>query len=149
MTTNSSGQTARSHPNAPVNRVDGKPSDDNASTPEIESVLKELVQLMCDSMTAGETLDHDRVGQLVKSLSTNGWERHRDNGPPLSTVLEQRVREQCPEPAMHRGAAVESLSAEIQTKYDSVSRYQSSAPDTSPAEDSSAGPQSPRAGIRG
>ena len=80
-------------------------------------------------MSAGNTFDHDELKPLIASLSTNGWDRHSADLPPLSTVVEIRTRERCQEPAMHRGGALENLCVKIQEAYDDYTRYRSSAPD--------------------
>lgn len=105
-----------------------------SSTPQIDAILDDLTTLCCQALTAGDILDQQRVDELVESLSQNGWKRHSENYPPLATVLEQRVRERCREPAMHRGAEVESLTQKVQRAYDNHSRYQASSPASDSAE---------------
>jgi len=98
------------------------------STPQIEAILDELTAVCCEALEADKTLDEQRVARLVDSLSKNGWKRHSRDAPPLATVLENRVRERCREPAIHRGASVESVTQKVQRAYNNQSRYEASSP---------------------
>ncbi|MGB7347188.1 MAG: hypothetical protein WBD20_23400 [Pirellulaceae bacterium] len=89
-------------------------------TPQIEAILDELAGLCCEALDAEGTLNESRVGKLVQALSTNGWERHSDESPPLGAIIEKRVLSRCKEPSMHRGAALDALVGEVQQKYDAV-----------------------------
>ena len=124
---------------------DADPTTTDTTSPQIEAILDDLADLCCDAMSDGKTLDTDRVKALVTSLSTNGWLRHNQNGPPLSTVIEKRTLAKCQEPSMHRGGALENLTRQIQEMYDDISHYDQSAPgnETGPQA------QSPRTGVRG
>ncbi len=99
------------------------------ATPQIETILDDLTTLCCNALHADGRLDHDRMTQLVESLSINGWKRHSEENAPLSAILQQRVRHNCRETATHRGAELESVAIEVQQAYDRVSRYSTSTPD--------------------
>ena len=101
------------------------------STPEIESLLAELTDVCCEALSTGGHLDHSRVRDLVASLAVNGWERHSEGDAPLSTVLSDRVKAECAEPAMHRGAALRGIVDSIEDAYTSASRMVSSTPSDS------------------
>ncbi len=101
------------------------------STPEIESILAELTDVCCEALRASGHLDPSRVQGLVASLSVNGWERHSEGDAPLSAVLSDRVKVECAEPAMHRGAALQGIVDSIQDAYNSASRMVSSTPSDS------------------
>ena len=55
----------------------------NDSTPQIENILTEMATLVRDALRENESIDQERVNQLAKALSSNGWERHNTDGPPL------------------------------------------------------------------
>lgn len=98
------------------------------STPQIEAILDELAELCCEALASEATLNGNRVGELVQSLSTNGWERHSDELAPLGTIIEKRVLSRCQEPSMHRGAALGALISEVQQKYDAAKPDSANAP---------------------
>ncbi|MCM2371650.1 hypothetical protein [Aporhodopirellula aestuarii] len=99
-----------------------------SSNPEIEATLEQLTELCCDAIKEGGEFQHELAEQLVTNLSTNGWKRHSKDGPPLSNVLKDRIREECPEPAIHRGAAIDGVVGEVQSLYDRASRYEDKTP---------------------
>lgn len=98
------------------------------TTPEIEAILADLTELCCTALSADGELDQSRVNELVESLSTNGWKRHSEGEPPLATVLKDRIKQQCKEPAMHRGAAIDGIIAKVQDAYEDASRMETSSP---------------------
>lgn len=100
-------------------------------TPQIESILAEMTQLCCDALGGDTELDVDRLKDLAESLSANGWERHSHGEGPLSKHLEHRIKQECPEQAMHRGAAIDSLVDRVQSLLDSESRRFAKVPDQS------------------
>ncbi len=97
-------------------------------SPQIEAILSDLTEICCGMLESEENAGDERVTALVQSLSTNGWERHSADSAPLSTVLKNRVKEKCQEPAMHRGAMIDGIVDKIQRAYDDASRMRSSAP---------------------
>ncbi|TWU16213.1 hypothetical protein [Allorhodopirellula heiligendammensis] len=98
------------------------------TTPEIEATLSRLTDLCCDALQDDGEFNDEQAESLAKNLATNGWKQHSKNGPPLSTVLKNRVRTHCPEPAIHRGAAIDGVVAKVQRLYDQVSRFDDSVP---------------------
>ncbi|TWU01737.1 hypothetical protein [Neorhodopirellula pilleata] len=97
-------------------------------TPQIEATLSDLTTMYCKALATGEILDTERVDALVKNLSTNGWKRHSQDQAPLSTQIEERVKRQCPEPSMHRGAAIGGWMKQLDQAYANASRYEASSP---------------------
>ncbi len=95
-------------------------------TPEIDSILDALAELCCQSISAGNTLDNHRVEQLISSLATNGWEQHQTSKPLWAEIKARAVRNH-PEPAMHRGAELDSLTREIESIY-RLRTYDTNAP---------------------
>lgn len=98
------------------------------TTPEIEATLNELTEMCCGVLSSEATLDSDRVKSLTQNLSTNGWQRHTSDAPPLSTILKNRIKEQCVEPAMHRGAAIDGVVQQVQAAYKKASAMHASSP---------------------
>lgn len=92
-------------------------------TPQLNRILDALVELCATAMKDGEQLDRSRVVSLVESLSTNGWERHSRGLMPLSAILEDRLRAQFPEPAIHRGAEIDGVVGVVQKEYEDVIRW--------------------------
>lgn len=97
-------------------------------SPQIESTLSDLTSLYCDALANDEILDTERVDALVKNLSTNGWRRYSQDQAPLSAQIEERVKQQCAESAMHRGAAIGGWMKELDQAYANASRYEASSP---------------------
>lgn len=128
----------------------GSNGTDQTMTPELTAIIDDLAKICGAAMEDGEVLDQDEMERLVESLATNGWERHSQDLPPISTVIETRTREIAKEPAIHRGGELEALCRRIQESYNKVSRYRSSTPESSkPAsEDASSQPMPPRTGIQ-
>jgi hypothetical protein len=97
-----------------------------STNPEIEAQLTALASLCCKRIADGESVQEDRVKNLCKALLMSGFEQK--SGPPLATQLEKRVRSDCKEPAIHRGAEINAVTNEIQRIYDDLVRWQSSQP---------------------
>jgi len=116
------------------------------TTPQIDAILDKLSKLCCTAIAAGNTLDEDKCEELVRSLSANGWERHVGKQYSLSAILKERIVRDCPEPAMHRGAAIESFAQKVEQTYRDYARYRASTPDNEKpvAKDPTLQPQSPR-----
>ncbi|TWT66594.1 hypothetical protein [Allorhodopirellula solitaria] len=99
------------------------------NTPEIEATLSQLTDLCCDALQGDGEFNDEQAERLTVNLATNGWKQHSKEGPPLSTVLKDRVRTQCPEPAIHRGAAIDGVVAKVSRLYEQASRFDDHAPD--------------------
>ena len=97
-------------------------------TPELDAILDSLVELCYESLCANEQLDTEKRDDLVESLATNGWERHR-GANPLWVILRERAVRKHPDPAMHRGAALEKLTRDVEAAYQSFARRETSVPD--------------------
>lgn len=114
------------------------------TNPELETTLTDLSELCCDALQNGGEFNHDRAEQLAANLSTNGWTRHSQGSMPLSDELKNRIREHCPEPAIHRGAAIDGVVSKVQKLYDNAARYEDSAPDEGSASNDKPQAMSPR-----
>jgi hypothetical protein len=98
-------------------------------SPQINAILDDLTSLCCDAIESGGTLNDERAQSLAANLSTNGWERHTTDLPPLSVILKDRIRESCPEPAIHRGAVIDGIVSEVEAFYTNAARFRASSPD--------------------
>ena len=96
-------------------------------TPQIEAILDSLADLCCEAVSSNMTLQATRRDKLVQSLAANGWEQHSEGSKPIWVIVKQRARKRHPEPAMHRGAALESVAMDCQRAYDAFTRYRTSA----------------------
>ncbi len=95
---------------------------------QIEAILESLCDVCAEALSARGELDAARRDELVRSLSINGWERHNQDGKPLSVIVKERTLRKYPEPAMHRGAELERLTLGIENAYQRFARYKVSAP---------------------
>lgn len=102
------------------------------TNPEIEATLNNLTELCCDALQDDGEFNDEQAERLVTNLATNGWKQHSKNGPPLSVVLKDRIRTQCPEPAIHRGAAIDGIVSKVHRLYESASRFADSVPNNDP-----------------
>ncbi len=103
------------------------------TSPEIEATLSNLTELCCDALQDDGEFNDEQAERLTMNLATNGWKQHSKHGPPLSSVLKDRIRTHCPEPAIHRGAAIDGIVAKVHRLYEQTSRFRDSAPnDDSP-----------------
>lgn len=93
---------------------------------ELEAQLEALTEICCEALKGETDIDPKRVEQLAKALLKSGYER--GDHKPLSAELEQRVRERCKEPAIHRGAEIKSITEAVQAEYDKAVRWQSEQP---------------------
>jgi hypothetical protein len=94
---------------------------------ELEAQLDELAKICCEAIKAGGELNDKRVRALIESIVRCGYEHNERK--PVSFEIEKRIKANCREPSMHRGAEIKSLSARIQSLYDDVVRWQSQQPD--------------------
>lgn len=98
-------------------------------TRPIENILQTLADMCYETLNERETLDQNRVDALVKSLVTNGWERHAEHEEPLKTQIEKRVRERNGEEEQHHSEQIVALTSRIQKAYDDANRFQTSVPE--------------------
>lgn len=99
-----------------------------STTPEIEATLQSLTDLCCDALQDDGEFNDEQAERLATNLATNGWKLHSEHGPPLSTILKNRIRTQCPEPAIHRGAAIDGIVAMVHRLYERAARFQDTVP---------------------
>lgn len=99
------------------------------SNQEIEAQLQALTEMCCESMEGDQALDVDRMDQLTKALLMSGYSHQPSQ--PLSAELEGRVREQCREPAIHRGAEIKGLTEKVEGSFQKHVRWESRQPKAS------------------
>lgn len=98
------------------------------TNPQIEEQLNKLAELCCRSMESGQAVVNDQSEALLKAMLMSGYARKE--GRSLQSELEARVKDRCREPAMHRGGALSSISAQLQEKLDELARWESRQPDS-------------------
>ena len=97
---------------------------------QIEEQLDKLATICCSLLegdTSASTIEDATVESLLKSLLMSGYARKGDT--TLQVDIEDRVKDKCREPAMHRGGALSSLTGKLQTKFDELKRWDSQQPD--------------------
>lgn len=99
------------------------------TNPEIEATLSNLTDLCCDALQDDGEFNDEQAERLAANLATNGWKQHSKDSPPLAIILKDRIRTQCPEPAIHRGAAIDGIVGKVQRLYESTSRFEEKVPD--------------------
>lgn len=100
------------------------------STPEIERILDEITTICRDALLANEEFDRARIEQLTKGLVINGWKRHQSHSTPLVVQVKQRVTDSLENQSLHHKAQLEALAKEVQTAYDSASKYGTKMPES-------------------
>ena len=72
------------------------------TTVQIEDLLSKMARRCCESVQGESDLTDEEIQEMVASLSTNGWQRHKDDQAPLAVEIENRVKEQgCPAVETH------------------------------------------------
>ena len=96
------------------------------TNPEIDAQLDSLAELCCTALRGGDAMPEEKVEKLLRGLLMSGYSRKSSR--PVNAELETRVRTKCPEPAMHRGGALSSLTDQMQNKYDELARWHATQP---------------------
>ncbi len=102
----------------------------SANNPQIDGQLDKLAELLClqlESETDGRTTEDPVIDQLLKSLLMSGYARKE--GANLQVDIENRVKDRCREPAMHRGGALSSITGQLQKKFEDLKRWESRQPE--------------------
>jgi hypothetical protein len=96
--------------------------------PENEKHLDELAQ-MCAAELEGDTdLVIDRATPLLKALLMSGYARNAKM--ILQVELEERIKKLAPHMALNRGAAINGVTGRLQTHFNHLKQWESSAPQT-------------------
>ncbi|PAY18667.1 hypothetical protein CKO51_15160 [Rhodopirellula sp. SM50] len=98
--------------------------------PQIEKQLDKLASICCTRLehsSKNPALDDSSVEELLKSLLMSGYARLPDR--TLQVDIEDRVKDMCREPAMHRGGALSGLTQQLQNKFDQLKSWESRQPD--------------------
>lgn len=99
--------------------------------PQIESSLDGLADLVCESLQNGSQELGDRHEGLLKTLLMSGY--HSQSDASLVVDLEDRVKDRCREPSMHRGGALSSITTKLNGKFKELAQWESRSPDDKPA----------------
>ncbi len=96
------------------------------SNPEIEESLDALAKICCDTLRGDDAELEPRSKPLLKTLLMSGYVRK--TGRDVRADIEARVKASCAEPAMHRGAALSSITGQMQKTLDDLLRWESEQP---------------------
>ena len=107
------------------------------TNPQIEATLDELANLICQSLQGKEEDFVGRRDPLLKTLVMSGFAGKE--GQSIVQQVENRVKDRCGDPAMHRGGALSSMTSELGAKFEEISRWESK----TPKESKSPGQESP------
>ncbi|WP_372895591.1 hypothetical protein [Stieleria sp.] len=100
------------------------------TNPQIEKQLDKLASICCTRLehsSTDPTLDDSSIDELLKSLLMSGYARHADRS--LQVDIENRVKDMCREPAMHRGGGLSGLTEQLQNKFNQLKSWESRQPD--------------------
>ncbi len=93
---------------------------------EIEEQLDSLAEICCQTLNGDPSDFADRTDALLKSLMMSGYVRKA--GPNITSELESRVKQRCPEPSIHRGGELSGISKVMQRKFDKLVQWESRQP---------------------
>ncbi len=96
------------------------------TNPEIEAHLDTLAEICCETLKGDGSGLANRSDALLKSLLMSGYVR--EVGQNITAELESRVKRRCPEPAMHRGGALSSITQKLQQKFNKLVQWESEQP---------------------
>ncbi len=99
----------------------------NDTNPQIEEQLNKLADIVCGSLEGSEPVASDDYELLLKSLLMSGFARKKEMS--LQVEIENRVKDKCREPSMHRGGELSGLTKQLQQKFDKLVRWESRQPD--------------------
>ncbi|TWU48364.1 hypothetical protein [Rubripirellula reticaptiva] len=99
------------------------------TNPQIEEQLDKLATICCEQLNGDESslaIEDSTIAELLKSLLMSGYARKE--GANLQVDIENRVKSKCQEPAMHRGGALSSITAQVGKKFQDLKRWESRQP---------------------
>lgn len=96
------------------------------TNPQIEATLDELAELICRSLRGEDSKLTQRRDGLLKTLVMSGYVWKADQ--TVMQQVEDRVKDRCREPSMHRGGALSSMTSELEAKFQEISRWESKTP---------------------
>ncbi|KAA1261454.1 hypothetical protein LF1_40040 [Rubripirellula obstinata] len=96
------------------------------TNPQIEETLDQLAELVCRSLSGEENQLTERRDGLLKTLVMSGYVWKADE--TVMQQVEERVKNQCVEPSMHRGGALSSMTSKLNTRFQEISRWESKTP---------------------
>lgn len=94
--------------------------------PPIDEHLNKLADIVCQSLQGERAASGAETEALLKSLLMSGYASHRSTS--LQAEVEARVKDQCREPAMHRGGALSAITKQMQEQFSELTRWESKQP---------------------
>lgn len=92
-----------------------------------ETLIQELADICCASLTGQEPDFDGRTEKILKSLVMGGLARKAD--VTLQSELKRRVQDQCSDVALHRSSELNSITKLMQDKFDKISTWESRNPE--------------------
>ncbi|SMP59249.1 hypothetical protein SAMN06265222_106192 [Neorhodopirellula lusitana] len=99
----------------------------NDINPQIDNQLDRLAEICYQMLKGEQAVDLDQSEALLKALVTNGYSRAK--GHSLQVDLESRVKDKWPEPTMHRGGELSSLTDDLQKRFEKFATWESRQPE--------------------
>jgi hypothetical protein len=100
------------------------------TNPQIEKQLDKIAEICCQQIESGVTVsqsDEASVEALLKALLMSGYVHKEDRN--LQVDIENRIKDRCREPSLHRGGEITSLTDQLQTRFNELKRWESRQPD--------------------
>lgn len=94
--------------------------------PEVEEQLDKLADIVCDALDGEASIIDEQTEPLLKALVMSGFVRNANTS--LQAEIENRVKQKCPEPSIHRGGALSALTQKLQEKMKKISTWDSKNP---------------------
>jgi len=91
-----------------------------------ESLIQELTDICCDSLTGQEPDFDGRTEKILKSLVMGGLNRKLET--TLQSELKRRSQEKCSDIALHRMSELSSITGKVQEKFDKIALWESNHP---------------------
>lgn len=93
---------------------------DPLADPRYATLIDQLAERVQQSLQGGEELTESEVTPLIGRLREAGFEDHH-RGRPLQVLVEDRVVDKYPEPAIHRRAELRAVLQTIQNAWEGAS----------------------------
>lgn len=93
---------------------------DAAVDPQYAALIDELAERVQQSLEGNESLTESDLTPILGRLREAGFEKHH-RGRPLQVLVEDRIVDKHPEPAIHRRAELHALLQTLENAWDGAS----------------------------
>ena len=98
----------------------------NKMNPEIEEQLDKLADICCEALDGQASIINEESEALLKSLVMCGFVRNAKTS--LQAEVENRVKQKCIEPSMHRGGELTAMTQKLQDRLKKIAKWDSKSP---------------------